>query len=72
MHVITANADWIANDKGFRETYDPTNPIKVVWRNIYNATVYANAGSTPYSIKQVIDNTYQLLFNTGVFAADCW
>ena len=25
----------------------------------------------PYSSKKVIDNTYQLLFNTGVFTADC-
>ena len=33
--------------------------------------MYANAGSTPYSSKQVADSAYQLMFNTGIFAADC-
>ena len=33
--------------------------------------MYADAGSKPYSSKQVINKTYQLVFNTGVFAADC-
>ena len=60
------------NDKRFHKAYAPTDPIKVVWRKIDDAVAYANAGYTPYSTKEVVDNAYQVIFNTGIFAADCW
>ena len=69
---MISNAEWLANNKHFREAYALTVPIKVVWRQIDDAVAYANAGSTPYSNKKVVDNAYQLIFNTGVFAEDCW
>ena len=65
------NAEWLANDKRFREAYPPTFPIEVASRHIDNKVTYANAGSTPYSRKQVMDNAYQLVLNTSIFAADC-
>ena len=37
-----------------------------------NSIAYADVGSPPWSSKKVIYNTYQLVFNMGVFAADCW
>ena len=55
---MISNADWIANNKLFREVYSPTNPIEVVWQQIDDAVEYADAGSTPYSSKQVVDNAY--------------
>ena len=61
----------LANDKRFREAYSPTVPIEVAWRQIDNAVAYANAVSAPYSSKQAMDNAYQLVFNTGIFAAHC-
>ena len=70
-YSVISNADWLANDKRFCEAYAPTFPIEVAWRHIDDAVAYANAGSTPYSNKQVVDNAYQLVFNTGIFAADC-
>ena len=69
-YTVISNADWLANDKRFRKAYTPTVPIEVAWRHIDDAVAYANAGSTPYSNKQVVDNAYQLIFNTGIFAAD--
>ena len=33
--------------------------------------MYADTGSMPYSMNQVVDNAYQLVFNTGIFAVDC-
>ena len=69
---MISNSDWLSNDKRFREAYAPTVLIMVLWRQIYDADAYANAGSTPYFNKQVMDNTYQFIFNTGIFAADCW
>ena len=70
-YAVILNADWLANDKRFRKAYSPTVPIEVVWRQIDDVFVYADAGSTPYSINQVVDNAYQLVFNTSIFAADC-
>ena len=67
---VISKTDWIANDKRFCEAYVPIVPIEVTWRQIDDAAAYANAGSTPYSSKQVVDNAYQLVFNTGIFAAD--
>ena len=58
--------------KRFCESYTPTDLIKVVWHQIDDAVTYADSGSTPYSPKQVMDNAYQLIFNTFIFAADGW
>ena len=71
MFAIITNADWLENDKRFREPYSPTVPIEVAWRQINDSVAYSDAGSTPYSSKQVTDNAYQLVFDTGIFAADC-
>ena len=32
--------------------------------------MYAAAGSTPNSTKQIVENVYQLVFNTVIFAVD--
>ena len=71
-YSVISNVDWIANSKRFRKAYAPTNPIMVVWHLIDDAVAYSDAGSTPYFPKQVMDNAYQLVFNKGIFAADCW
>ena len=55
-YAVITNADWIANNKRFCKAYAPTNPIEVVWGKIDDAVTYANAGSTPYSSKQVVDD----------------
>ena len=31
-YAVISNADWLANDKRFREAYALTVPIKVAWR----------------------------------------
>ena len=71
-YMVITNTNWIENDKRSREAYDPIESIKLVWLQIDNTVAYANAGSTSYYNKQVVDNTYQIVFNTGVFTADCW
>ena len=66
-YAMITNTDWLTNSKRFRKAYAPTNPIKFVWRKIDNPVAYAKAVFALYSTKQVIDNAYQLIFNTGVF-----
>ena len=63
-YAVISNADWLASDKCFHKAYSPTVPIMVAWRQIDDAVAYSDAGSTPYSSKQVVDNAYQLMFNT--------
>ena len=70
-YAVISNADWLAKNKPFREAYLPNVPIEVAWRQIDNTVAYADAGSTPYSSKQVVDNVYHLVFNKGIFASDC-
>ena len=70
-YAVISNPYWLANGKSFRKAYTPTEPIKVVWRQIDDAVAYADAGSTPYLTKQVVDNAYQLVFNTDIFTVDC-
>ena len=69
-YTVISNAYCLANDKRFHKAYTSTVPIEVAWRQIDDTVVYANAVSTPSSNKQVVDNAYQLVFNTGIFAAD--
>ena len=71
-YMVITNTNWIENDKRSREAYDPIESITLVWWQIDNTVAYANAGSTSYYNKQVVDNTYQIVFNTGVLTADCW
>ena len=68
---MISNAECLANNTRFREAYSPTVPIEVAWQQIDDLVTYADAGSTPYSSKQVADKTYQLVFNTDIFTVDC-
>ena len=69
--MVITNSYGITNEKRFCEAYAPTDPIKVIWQKINDAVAYANSGSTQCSSKQVIENTYQIVFNTGIFEANC-
>ena len=69
-YAVISISDWLANNKRFREPYSLTVSIEVTWQQIDGTVAYTNVGSTPYSSKQVADNAYQLVFNTGIFAAD--
>ena len=71
MHGVIANVDLLADDKHFGEAYSPTNPIEVLWIHSNEVVVYTDSGLGPYSSNQVIDNTFQLVLNTDVFASDC-
>ena len=70
-YAVILNANFLANNKCFRELYLPIVSIEIVWRQIDNSVAYADAGLMLYSSKQVADNAYQLMLNTGIFAAGC-
>ena len=50
--------------------YDPNEPIENIYKQVEKAVEYASVGDTPYTPLQVISTTYQLIFNTRLFADD--
>ena len=70
-YTVIYNANWLENDKRFREPYSSSVLIEVAWQQIDDAVSCADAGLTPYSNKKVVDNSYQLVFNTVIFAENC-
>ena len=46
-YAVISNTYWLANGKSFHKAYTPTEPIKIVWRQIDDAVAYADADSTP-------------------------
>ena len=55
------------NNTRFRNKWDPSQPFELLVEQIEDATDYAIAGGTPYTVRQVLDNAYTLVFSTGMF-----
>ena len=64
-------ADLQHNDAKLRSPYDANHPIKNLFNHVDNAVEYAASGETPYTPKQVVTMTYQLVFQTCLFLDDC-
>jgi hypothetical protein len=55
------------NDVFFCKAMDPALPFKAFVMQIDEAVEYANAGETPYTAAQIVANSYNLIFQTGLF-----
>ena len=64
-------ADLQHNDAKLRSPYDANHPIKNLFNHVDNAVEYAASGETPYTPKQVVTMTYQLVFQTDLFLNNC-
>ena len=51
--------------------YDPNLPIEFLFKQIKDATAYADHGGAPLSPVQIVNSAYALVFKTGIFADDC-
>ena len=51
--------------------YDPNLPIEFLFKQIEDATAYADHGGAPLSPVQIVNSAYALVFKTGIFADDC-
>lgn len=61
----------IANGEAFRAPYDPTLPIEDLYERIDLAVETAADSGAPYTAPQIVQNGYQIMFNTGLFPDAC-
>ena len=67
-----SSADRQENNAVFGTPYDVNQPIKSLFERVENYGDYAADSNTPYSLEQVIDIAFQLVFfQTGLFVDDC-
>jgi hypothetical protein len=59
--------DKVANDTTFRKDWDPTIPFEAFVKRMNEAVEVAEAGGTPYSEAQVLDNLHNHVFKTGLY-----
>jgi hypothetical protein len=59
------------NDVLFRKAMDPGLPFEAFIMKIDRAVEYADAGETPYTAAQIVVNSYNLIFQTGLFPDAC-
>ena len=59
------------NDTFFRKAMDISLPFEAFVTQIDEAVEYASAGETPYTAAQIVANSYNLVFQTGLFPEAC-
>ena len=53
------------------KSWDPNLPIEFLFKQIEDATAYADHGGAPLSPVQVVNKAYTLIYKTGLFPDDC-
>jgi hypothetical protein len=61
----------VANYEQMCQTYDPSRPIKDLFKQMQDGRAYAQAGQQPYGTQQIIIISYALIFNNGVYGEGC-
>ena len=57
--------------KRFTTAWDPSTPFETVIKQIEDSVEYTAQGSAPISEPQIINNGYNLVFQTGLYERDC-
>lgn len=60
-----------ATDIRFRDNYTSSEPIESLFTRIEHCMDIVDTGKAPYSTEQVLENTYNLIFQTGVYELPC-
>ena len=59
------------NDQKFREPYNSTDPIEALFNCIELCMDIADSGKTSYTGEQVLSNTINIIYQTGVYELPC-
>jgi hypothetical protein len=51
--------------------YDPNQPIEMLFQKIQCTRAFAVAGGHPYGAAMIVNVSYTLVFNTGLFPDAC-
>ncbi len=60
-----------ANEKVFRQDWDPTSPFEILIDRIESAQEFATDGNQPFTAQQVLTQAYNHVYKTGLFFDDC-
>jgi hypothetical protein len=70
-YAFISPVELVANYERMCQTYDPSRPIEDFFKQMQDGWAYAQAGQQPYGKQQIINITYALVFNTGVYSDAC-
>jgi hypothetical protein len=70
-YAFISPIELVANYERMCQTYDPSLPIEDLFKQMQDGRAYAQAGQQPYGKHQIINITYTLVLNTGVYGNAC-
>jgi hypothetical protein len=70
-YAMIAPTELTQNYERLNTPYDPNLPIETLFQQIQDARAFAVAGGQPYGASMIVNVTYTLVFNTGLFPDTC-
>jgi hypothetical protein len=70
-YAMIAPTELTQNYERLNTLYDPNQPIEMLFQKIQDARAFAIAGGQPYGAAMIINVTYTLVSNTGLFPNAC-
>ena len=63
--------DLNANDQRFKTAYDTNQPFETFVQQVEDAMDFADAAGQAYTATQIVNNAYNIMFNTNMFVDAC-
>jgi hypothetical protein len=70
-YAMIAPTELTQNYERLNTPYDPNELIETLFQQIQEARAFAVAGGQPYGAAMIVNVTYALVFNTGLFPDAC-
>jgi hypothetical protein len=70
-YAMIAPTELTQNYERLNTLYNPNQPIETLFQQIQDARSFAVAGGQPYGAAMIVNVTYTLVFNTGLFPDAC-
>jgi hypothetical protein len=70
-YAMIAPTELTQNYERLNIPYDPNQPIEMLFQQIQDARAFAVAGGHPYGTAMIVNVTYTLVSNTGLFPDAC-
>jgi hypothetical protein len=70
-YAMIAPTELTQNYERLNAPYDPNQPIETLFQQVQDARAFAVAGGKPYGAAMIVNVTYTLVFNTGLFPDAC-
>ena len=64
-------SEMMENQTMMNKAWDPSLPIEVLFKQIQDASAFADRGGAAFSTAQIVNTAYTLVFNTGLFYDEC-